>query len=455
MIFRDGGVGSGPGPADSGLSAGYTFFGQFLTHDITFDPASSLERQNDPDALVDYRTPRFDLDSVYGRGPADQPYLYEDDDQLVKLVLGARLDNKEGFDVPRVGSIHRAIIGDPRNDENIIIAQLHAIFLLLHNRIVKDLGDFEKAQREVRWRYQWVILYDFLKHIVNKDTYDEVLPHVSLGSNIREHPPRLQFYKPRENAFIPIEFSAAAYRFGHSTVREIYKLNPGNGQDFKMFSNDEGTPDLRGGHSFNGSWFVDWSLFFEGISSEQHDDLQRAHRIGPSLVPSLTNLPLFVSPQRSLFEQNMNSLAIVNLIRGWRMDLPSGQAVCHALGREPIPDEELTVGTPGIPLREISPRGGFSKNAPLWYYILREAEKYGKDDLEKEKYGNGARLGPVGGRIVMETFVGLLLEDGHSYLRQNPLWKPREKDPDSFGIADLIQIATGKIPRPPTSNESS
>src|SRR5205809_988902 len=60
---------------DSWLAAGYTYLGQFIDHDITFDPASSLQRDNDPDSLVDYRTPRFDLDSVYGRGPLDQPYL--------------------------------------------------------------------------------------------------------------------------------------------------------------------------------------------------------------------------------------------------------------------------------------------------------------------------------------------------------------------------------------------
>lgn len=62
------------------IPAGYTYFGQFVDHDITFDPVSSLERLNDPDALVNFRTPRFDLDSVYGRGPLDEPFLYDDND---------------------------------------------------------------------------------------------------------------------------------------------------------------------------------------------------------------------------------------------------------------------------------------------------------------------------------------------------------------------------------------
>jgi len=125
-------------PAESRTPAGYTYLGQFIAHDITFDPVSSLERDNDPDALVDYRTPRFDLDSVYGRGPVDQPYLYEDD---VRLVLGQKLSNDKDYDVPRVESTERAIIGDPRNDENVIITQLHAIFLRFHNSLANALGE--------------------------------------------------------------------------------------------------------------------------------------------------------------------------------------------------------------------------------------------------------------------------------------------------------------------------
>ena len=69
-----------PDAGDSSVAAVYTYFGQFVDHDITFDPVSSLERLNDPDALVNFRTPRFDLDSVYGRGPLDEPFLYDDND---------------------------------------------------------------------------------------------------------------------------------------------------------------------------------------------------------------------------------------------------------------------------------------------------------------------------------------------------------------------------------------
>src|SRR5437764_4156547 len=107
---------------NTGISAGYTYLGQFIDHDLTFDPVSSLQRQNDPDALTDFRTPRFDLDCVYGRGPADQPYLYRDDGAhmlLGRKVTGSAFDPNTR-DVPRNTPADdepaRALIGDPRND---------------------------------------------------------------------------------------------------------------------------------------------------------------------------------------------------------------------------------------------------------------------------------------------------------------------------------------------------
>src|SRR6266581_5504399 len=160
---------------NSAISAGYTYLGQFIDHDLTFDPTSSLQRDNDPDALVDFRTPRFDLDCLYGRGPDDQPYLYEADG--VRMLLGRPLTGNphdpNTRDLPRnspaPGNPRRALIGDPRNDENVIVSQLHATFLRFHNRIADLLhgadADFHTVQRLVRWHYQWVVLHDFLPTI--------------------------------------------------------------------------------------------------------------------------------------------------------------------------------------------------------------------------------------------------------------------------------------------------
>src|SRR6266446_3481223 len=129
----------GPDPEESGIPALYTYLGQFIDHDITFDPASSLQMQNDPDALVDFRSPAFDLDNVYGRGPDDQPALYNGDDTFLlgDPIFGASDPNAR--DLPRNNAaVRRALIGDPRNDENAIISQLQGLFLRFHNRVLAD-----------------------------------------------------------------------------------------------------------------------------------------------------------------------------------------------------------------------------------------------------------------------------------------------------------------------------
>src|SRR5437763_10303698 len=110
------------------VTAGYTYLGQFIDHDITFDPVSVLTAANDPDALTDFRTPRLDLDSVYGRGPDDVPFLYDPDG--VHLLIGRNAEGDD--DLPR-NSNGRALLGDPRNDDNLIVSQLTQGFLKYHN----------------------------------------------------------------------------------------------------------------------------------------------------------------------------------------------------------------------------------------------------------------------------------------------------------------------------------
>ena len=434
-----------PNSEESDIPAGYTYLGQFIDHDLTFDPVSSLQRANDVESMVDYRTPRFDLDCVYGRGPEDQPYLYEDSLRGgVRLLRGERLDN--GIcDVPR--NINgRAVIGDPRNDETVIITQLHAVFIRFHNHLTEHLAendedfDFATVQQLVRWHYQWVILYDFLPRIVEEGTYNEVLPHVNgkddkqefapplnPKSNVVQDAPNLRFYKPHDEAFIPVEFSGAAYRFGHSMVRPSYTLN----RDQPKFAIGplpilgQRGESLLGGGRFQKNWFIDWDFFFEGISDGAEARTQRASKIDTSLVNPLGSLP-------SRRPGNMPSLAQRNLIRGSNLGLPSGQTIAEALAVPPINDPELKVGPRGTRLNTIE---GFQrKNAPLplWFYILAEAQELHK----------GNKLGPVGSRIVMETFVGLLWEDGHSFLRRSPAWKPDiVTKGGKFGMAEFIKMA--------------
>jgi hypothetical protein len=425
-----------------GISAGYTYLGQFIDHDLTFDPASSLERQNDPDGLVDYRTPRFDLDCVYGRGPDDQPYLYREDH--LRLLQGDALtgndDDPNARGLPRITpekkEAARAVIGDPRNDENVIVSQLQASMIRFHNRMVTVLGsnDFEEVQRAVRWHYQWVVLHDFLPTILGLETWQQIMGQVKPGTvHVK---PQLSFYHAEKEAFMPIEFSVAAYRFGHSMIRPIYRLNQSIPRLPIFATKGE---SLVGFRKFPSNWAIDWRLYFDSGNNPPPlgpTRVQPAYKIDSSLVNPLKTLPASVAVHPS-------SLPERNLLRGWRMQLPSGQAVALAMGLDPLEDDKLTVGkaneddTPtNRKITDVSP--GFAGNAPLWYYVLAEAQQQFK------KNDTPIHLGPVGGRIIGEVFLGLMLKDSHSFLRAYPKFKPHPKlvgKNGEFKMATLLQQA--------------
>ena len=431
-----------PDPEEnSGITAGYTYLGQLIDHDLSFDLASSLQKQNDPEALVDFRTPRFDLDCVYGRGPDDQPYLYAADG--LRLLLGRRLtgsSDPNARDVPRLGPAsgpRRAAIGDPRDDENVIVSQLHAAFLRFHNRVADVLGpgsDFETVQRFVRWHYQWVLVNDFLPTVVVEKTLHQVFPHLEHRGDPAKHPPRLKFFHWRRMPFMPVEFSVAAYRFGHSMVRPHYRLNRTLPSQFEIFASDI-DKSLVGQREFPSGFAVDWSLFFKLAGAQNgagKDRLQPAYKIDTSLVNPLGALPPEVA-------QDPSSLILRDLERGASMGLPSGQAVARRMGEDVIPDEHLLIGAAteeaageNVPLTDVSPE--FKDSAPLWVYVLAEAQQqFSKDSTP-------IRLGPVGGRIVAEVFAGLLLVDRHSFVAQQPNFQPFADFlvNKRFGIAELV-----------------
>ncbi|HEX9959602.1 MAG TPA: peroxidase family protein, partial [Pyrinomonadaceae bacterium] len=337
----------GPDDEESGIPALYTYLGQFIDHDLTFDPSSSLQQQNDIDGLVNYRTPRFDLDNIYGRGPDDQPYMYvsETGKKAAKFLLGTELTggsemNPPAADLPRNTGANpaRAIIGDPRNDENVIVSQLQSLFFRFHNRFVDENPEmpFTKVQREVRFHYQWMLINDFLPTIIYPDVYKKVFPHYGKAESdgtpvsIADAPPELKFYHAKHEPFMPFEFSAAAYRFGHSMVRPGYRLNDDDSTLLPIF----GLPhSLRGFMPPQKNWGIDWARFIDiedrpngetpAKTPEQEEinrrRLQLAYRIDTSIVKPLSALPEDVA------DKIIKSLAERNLVRGWRLRLPSGQ----------------------------------------------------------------------------------------------------------------------------------
>ena len=421
----------GPDAEESGIPAAYTYFGQFIDHDLTFDPASSLQKQNDPDALEDYRTPRFDLDNLYGRGPDDQPYMYTADGRsfvLGKPMTGAPEVNANAHDLQRnTQTPARALIGDPRNDENKIVSQLQGLWHRFHNKIAADNPSlsFPQVQQLVRFHYQWILLHDFLPTIIAKDVLEGVLPFDHKKPIVSKA--NLQFFHYKNEAFMPLEFSAAAYRFGHSMIGLGYRVNSTVGPQ-PIFAPGANALDLRGFQEPPLNWALDWRRYIDLVpldygtlvdDPDQNDPtnqnrLQLAYKIDTSLVNPLGHLPASIAVHPSVLAQR-------NLERGWRMRLPNGQDVARAMGLVPLTDDKIVIGKfTGDPedikaasIASVGDGKSFVGNCPLWTYVLAETieSKVTVKTLQGDKHITTRKLGPVGGRIVAETFVGLLLAD--------------------------------------------
>ncbi len=410
-----------------GNTAGTTFVGQFLDHDLTFDLSSRLGDPMRLDRSRNERTPAFDLDSVYGGGPRDDPDLYEDLGRRLRFDARGpvlRLESGGLFeDVPR-GANGQAILADPRNDENMILSGLQAAVISFHNRVAADLARrnnrtspdqvFFEARRLTTWHYQWMILNEFLPLFVGKSMVDDVLAN------------RRRFFTPR-SAAVPVEFQGAAYRFGHSMVRPSYRANlkgdkgnPFFGLIFDPTQENATDPtDLRGGRRAERR-FIGWQTFFDFGDGE----VKPNKRIDTMISTPLFNLPLGTIATGDA----PTSLAQRNLLRHITWQLPSGQAIAQAMG---VPS--LSVADLG----ELTALGArLDTSTPLWYYILKEAGLM----------TDGLTLGPVGGRIVAEVFIGLLQMDRGSYLSADSTWRPTLPDrtgkvTGEFRMVDFLTMA--------------
>ncbi len=409
-----------PGGDNDAIPAAYTYFGQFVDHDITFDPASDLQRHNDPDALHDFRTPRFDLDSLYGSGPVDEPFQY-DRDRPGRLLVAT---NDAGEpDLPR-NEQQTALIGDPRNDENTIVSAIQLAFLRLHNKLADEVDAdrsipadrrFAETQRRVRWHHQWVVVRDFLPRICGRVLVDRLFDPSGERTGLPDF--NLRYYRVKRNAYMPVEFSAAAFRFGHSQVRAAYELSADirNIPLFVPRDDVQPTDDLRAGKELPGGWRVDWRFFTPPGDGVAH---QPSRLIDTKLTDALFDLPRLPSGEPQ-------SLAFRNLKRGQALRLPSGQDVARYLKADRVltgPDLE-----------------GALEPTPLWFYVLKEAEK-----AADEQGATGRRLGQVGATIVAEVLLGLLRTDPLSYVNQQPDWTPSiaHADPQAgLTLGDLLRFS--------------
>ena len=383
---------------------GLAFFGQFVDHDITLDVTSSFDTVKDPAQTQNVRTATLDLDCIYGLGPEAQPYLYHASDKFkgVKLVTGAEVGDgpHTAGDLPRAGGV--ALIGDFRNDENRLVSQIQLNMIRFHNRLCDDLsGDYsghdlyEEARRLCTWHYQWCVVHDFLSSICGEGVVTRVLAEGR------------KFYTPK-TPFIPVEFSVAGFRFGHTMVPMKVQTQQG-GSLFELF----GTVLGKGFSPITDARAItDMHELFE---THEGRTVQRAGRLDTKLASDLLALPARVDPEG-------RSLATRNMIRGQSFLLPSGETVARALER---PTTEIDQVSDAARNDEPGLQGG----TPLWYYMLKEAELIGRENLDGTRVP-GEGLGPVGATIVAETIIGLIELDGRSWLGANRNWRPLTRSDD-------------------------
>lgn len=401
---------------------GYTYFSQFVGHDLTHDLTPFDGPYLDPEYTLNHRTPYLDLDHVYGGGPERSPNLYCGEPGAEVFKVGITTPSNYPRDLPIENG--RVLIGDGedmRDLDNLILRQLHVVFLKFHNEAVKQLSArrptitgseslgsgtlFEQARRLVCWHYQWIVRHDLLPRILHSSVWD--LQDRTAWTSL-----------PANGTFaIPIEFALAAFRFGHSMVRNAYALNCRRTRvtiSDLMLLGQRSSP-------FEDDSIIEWGRFFDGlpssgpVASSAFIDTSIAsplHDLSPAIIRLGNKMERSIEPPR---------LPVRTLLRGARARLASGQEVADMLlekgvikSQDHLTTAQLTRDTcnhAGTVLKEV----GLSENTPLFFYLLKEAELVAR----------GLTLGPIGSYIVAAVIESALESDPNSYLSvMGPDWKP-------------------------------
>lgn len=443
---------------DSEIPAAYTYFGQFIDHDITktlFDrsvtppgiedvirsPTLHPIAPSDVGSLVsNARSFRLDLDSVYA-GLAKEATAA---DGTMRLSEVSPVDAEAGpissadpmHDLPRRKLIpnpigdreqeadRQALIGDPRNDENLLVAQLHVAFLRAHNALMRRNLSVQQAQSQLRRRYQWTVVHDFLMRVCDRSVVQDIL----------NNGPKAWRVQNADELFMPLEFSGAAYRFGHSMIRGTYEHNDtfrtgkpnGPGLLKFMFTFTALSGDLQPGPGPNGqfptlprNWIIDWARFFD-------EKINPARRLDTRLTPELATLrDMQGTPDTSL----MGKLAVRNLLRGYLLGLPTGQAVAAHL-KLPSVKPQVLLDAVSPDQRHLVSSAGLIDRTPLWFYVLAEAGDPGG--------ANGKHLGAVGSRIVAETLINVCRFSQDSVLESPP--SQDELASGEFSLKGIVRL---------------
>jgi Animal haem peroxidase len=424
------------------MGAGFTYLGQFIDHDLTFDKTALMEGADiNPATLQQGRSPTLDLDCLYGNGPQDpgSAEFYSDDRHL--KVGSADGSPSQGFDLPRrtsgtAANRRKAVIPDHRNDENLAVGQTHLALIRFHNRVVDTLPSaippaqrFAEARKIVTKHYQWMIRTDYLPKICQPSVVNNVFAN---GRKAFE-----QNAGPMSTPTMPVEFSVAAFRLGHAMIRADYRWNlhfpDATLSDLFTFSGTSG--DLGGGTRLPSVWIADWRRLYNFGVAGRNDlkvpagQFNQAMRIDTKLVNPLRDLRIQTTAPR-------RNLAFRNLLRANMVKLATGQQMAAFLRGKGVQARTLTKaeirdGRNGARLDGLTAtqRDALLRDTPLWFYILREAEL------------NQGKLMRVGARIVAETFHRAMEGSTHSIVRDTAFRPTLGPNNNTFRMVDLLLFA--------------
>ena len=396
--------------------SGFVYLGQLLDHDLTRDETRLEHAGQPPEETANLHSPRLSLQSLYGGGPTKSPELYDFSEPGAETFLLGETRAMPKIPPTREDFYRRngkPLLADARNDQHLIIAQLHVAFLQFHNRIVHFLKRgyfadaafanetiFETARRLVIWHYQWIVRNEFLKWFV----LPEVLADIERGG------PHLFRPLPDDGIpALPVEFTQAAFRFGHSMVQPRYEINRWIGRvrlrdlvhKKQLGENGRALPAKR---------VVDWDRFTRAWGGNANF----AENIDTLISEDMFTLPAAAMPV--IFNTQPPPLPEMTLLRGSRIGLPSGQEACRAAGMPSLANGKIGFDDEET---EFLRRRGLHRRTPLWYYLLRESEVLGV-----RRFRGGECLGPLGSRLVAEVLLGVMNADPDHYLNMDLNWKP-------------------------------
>lgn len=413
------------------INAGYTYFGQFLDHELTKDTSNVAEAWNaEPHSIENMRSSRLDLDLLYGSevGAANDATLFEADG--TRLKIGPPVDSTIGTPGPARRSFDIRVengelkVADERTRDNLILREMTAVFARLHNRAVEQWRGsvdprqlFAKARLQTMRQFQRIVWEDYLPQVLDWNLYASVF-----GPGA---PRKIEWRR----FTVPAEFSAAAMRFGHSMVLDQYFLNAEKDVPLNTVLGQ-----ARKKEQLTAEWEIDWGAFYQNASGSTTIS---ARPINTRMVPELHHLDLealllyndgapFIQRDKAAAPKRAEiNLLIVSLMRGAGLRLATGQMVAEGFGFRPL-TEELCRDCAGAltPQGEVLRRHNLVSQTPLLFYILKEAEIA----------NGGNKLGPTGSQLIAETVFAALAADQDSYLyhRDPPLW--------DFGAGDLEPI---------------